>query len=197
MNRDEMLLIYDGNLNELGSELRSKIHRDGLLHQVVHCWIIGEEDNEKWIYFQQRAYEKKDFPGLYDISAAGHIGIGEDADTAVKRETHEEIGIIINPESLKYIGTIQEKMQIDNFNNNEICEVYLYLMENQKFNLGPEVEKMIKVTLGEFEKLTLNNSKEMEALSIESKYKFMINKDEFCAHEKEYLKYVIKCIENL
>ena len=197
MNRDEMLLIYDGNLNEIGSELRSKIHREGLLHKVVHCWILGEEDNEKWIYFQQRSYDKKDFPGLYDISAAGHLSIGEDADTAVKRETQEEIGIIIEPENLKFIGTFKEKMHLDNFYNNEICEVYFYFIENPKFNLGPEVEKMVKVTLGEFKKLILNDSKKIEALSIDGKYKFAINKDEFCAHEKEYLKYVIKSIENL
>ena len=197
MNRDEILLIYDQNLNELGSELRSKIHREGLLHQVVHCWIISELEGEKWIYFQQRSYKKKDFPGLYDISAAGHLSIGEDPDAAVKRETHEEIGITMEKENLKFIGTIKETMHLDNFYNNEICEVYFYFTENTKFILGPEVEKMIKVTLGEFKKLILNNSKQIEALSIDGECKFTINKDEFCAHEKEYLKFVIKSLENL
>ena len=197
MNRDEMLSIYDDKLNELGVKLRSEIHSKGLIHQVVHCWVVSNMDNQKWIYFQQRSYDKKDFPGLYDISAAGHLSIGEDADTAVKRETQEEIGIIIEPENLKFIGTFKEKMHLDNFYNNEICEVYFYFIENPKFNLGPEVEKMVKVTLGEFKKLILNDSKKIEALSIDGKYKFAINKDEFCAHEKEYLKYLIKSIENL
>jgi len=194
MNRDEMLLIYDENLNVLGSELRSKIHKEGLLHQVVHCWIISELEGEKWIYFQQRSYEKKDFPGLYDISAAGHLNIGEDPKAAVKRETHEEIGITMEEENLKFIGTIKETMYLDNFYNNEICEVYFYITENPKFILGPEVEK---IPLDDFKNLILNDSKKIEALSLDSKYKFTIDKDEFCSHEKEYLKYVIKSIESL
>lgn len=197
MNRDEILLIYDENLNELGTELRSKIHSEGLLHQVVHCWIINDLDDERWIYFQQRSYEKKDFPGLYDISAAGHLNVGEDPDTGVKRETLEEIGIVMEEENLKFVGTIKEKMHLDNFYNNEICKVYFYSIKSPKFNLGPEVERMVKITLGELKRLVLNNSKNIEAFSIDSEYKFTINKDEFCAHEKEYLKYVIKCIEDL
>lgn len=197
MNRDEMLSIYDENLNELGSELRSKIHLEGLLHQVVHCWIISESESEKWIYFQQRSYEKKDFPGLYDISAAGHLNIGEEPYTAVMRETNEEIGIVLEQEKLKFIGTVQEKMNLDNFYNNEICEVYFYFIENPKFNIGPEVEKMVKISLGELKKLILNDSKKIEAFSIDNECKFTINKEEFCTHEKEYLKYVIKSIENL
>lgn len=197
MNRDEMLLIYDENLNELGSEMRSKIHTEGLLHQVVHCWIIDEQFGEKWIYFQQRSYKKKDFPGLYDISAAGHLNVGEDPYFAVKREIYEEIGINMEEENLKFIGTIKEIMHINNFYNNEICEVYFYFTENPKFILGPEVEKMVKINLGEFKNLILNDSKKIEALSLDSKYKFTINKDEFCSHEKEYLKYVIKSLENL
>lgn len=197
MNRDEMLLIYDENLNVLGSELRSKIHKEGLLHKVVHCWIISELEGETWICFQQRSYEKKDFPGLYDISAAGHLSIGEDSDAAVKRETYEETGMIMEEENLKFIGTIKETMYIEKFYNNEICEVYFYFTENLNFILGPEVEKMVRITLGEFKNMILNDSKIIEALAIDSKYKFTINKDEFCSHEKEYLKFVIKSLENL
>lgn len=197
MNKDEMLSIYDDKLNELGVELRSEIHSKGLLHQVVHCWIVSNIDNQKWVYFQQRSYDKKDFSGLYDISAAGHLSNGEDADTAVKRETHEEIGIIIEPENLKFVGTFREDMQLDDFYNNEICEVYFYLVENPNFNLGPEVEKMVRISLGEFKKLILNDSTKIEAFTMDNNLELSINKEEFCTHEKQYLKYVIEYIEKL
>lgn len=197
MNRDEMLSIYDDKLNELGVKLRSEIHSKGLLHQVVHCWVVSKEDNQKWIYLQQRSYDKKDFPGLYDISAAGHLSIGEDADAAVKRETYEEIGMVINSENLKFIGTFNEKMQLDNFYNNEMCQVYFYLAENPKFRLGPEVEKMVRISLKEFKKLILNDSRKIEAFTMDGKLKFSINKEEFCTHEKQYLKHVIEYIEKL
>ena len=197
MNRDEMLLIYDDKLNELGVELRSEIHSKGLLHQVVHCWIISKIEKEIWIYFQQRSYDKKDFPGLYDISAAGHINIGEDPDIAVKRETYEEIGMEIDSEKLKFIGSIREKMHLENFYNNEICKVYLYCIENPKFNLGLEVENMVKMTFGEFKKWILDGAEDIEICSIDNESKFRIKSEEFCAHEKEYLEDVIDFIETL
>ena len=197
MNKDEILSVYDDQLNELGIELRSEIHSKGFLHKVVHCWIIEEIDNEKWIYFQQRSYEKKDFPGLYDISAAGHVDIGEEAEVAVKRETEEEIGIIIAPKKLKFIGSIREKMYLDNFHNNEICEVYLYSIENPKFNLGHEVEKMVKISFSEFEKWILKGSKNIVAFSVDNIYKFILKPQEFCPHKEEYLELVVNFMGKL
>ena len=197
MNRDEMLAIYNDNLNELGVKLRSEIHSKGLLHKVVHCWIISKIGNEKWIYFQQRSFDKKDFPGLYDISAAGHINIGEEPDIAVKRETHEEIGIVIDSEKLKFIGSFREKMRLENFYNNEMSEVYLYCIENPIFSLGLEVEKMIRISFGEFKKWILDGSEDIEVFLVDNSSNFIIKPEEFCAHEKEYLEHVIEFIEKL
>jgi len=191
MSNEEMLSFYDNELNEIGIELRSEIHSKGLLHQVVHCWIIDEACPEKWIYFQQRSYEKKDFAGLYDLSAAGHVDIGEEAEVAVKRETQEEIGIIIDSKKLKFIGTIREEMSLNNFYNNEICQVYLYTTEDPEFHLGNEVEKMIKISFNEFKKWILDSSENIVAFSMDSKSKFMIKSQEFCAHKKEYLESVV------
>lgn len=191
MNKDEMLSVYDDQLNELGIALRSEIHLKGFLHKVVHCWIIEEKDNEKWIYFQQRSYKKKDFPGLYDISAAGHVDIGEEAEAAVSRETEEEIGIAIAPEKLKFIGSIREKMYLDNFHNNEICDVYLYSIENPKFKLGHEVEKIVKISLSEFKKWILEGSENIVTFSVDGISKFILKPQEFCPHKEEYLELVV------
>lgn len=192
-----MLSFYDDELNKIGIAMRSEIHSKGFLHQVVHCWIIDEVDNEKWIYFQQRSYKKKDFPGLYDISAAGHVDTGEEAGVAVIRETEEEIGIIIDSQKLKFIGSIREKMYLDNFYNNEICEIYLYAIENPKFHIGHEVEKMVKISFDEFKKNIFDSSKNVVAFSVDSKSKFIIKSKEFCPHEKDYLELVVDFIEKL
>ena len=197
MNKDEMLSFYDDELNELGITLRSEIHSKGFLHKVVHCWIIAEECNEKWIYFQQRSYYKKDFPGLYDIAAAGHVDVGEDPCVAVKRETKEEIGIEIDSKKLIFIGSIREKMYLDNFENNEICEVYLYPIENPKFELGHEVEKMVKISFDEFKKWILEGSEKIVAFSMDSKIKFILKPQEFCSHKKEYLELVVDFMSKL
>ena len=196
MNKDEMLSFYDDELNKIGIAMRSEIHSKGFLHKVVHCWIIDEACDEKWIYFQQRSYDKKDFPGLYDISAAGHVDIGEDSEVAVIRETQEEIGIVIDSQRLRFIGRIREKMYLDNFDNNEVCEVYLYPIENPKFDLGYEVEKMVKISFYEFKKWILEGSENIVAFSMDNKSKFILKPQEFCAHKKEYLELVVDFIEN-
>lgn len=197
MNNEEMLSFYDDNLNEIGIDTRSEIHSKGLLHQVVHCWMIDDTCDEKWIYFQQRSYKKKDFPGLYDISAAGHIDIGEKVEEAVKREIEEEIGIAIELQKLKFVGSIKEELKIANFFNNEICHVYLYSIKNPKFDFGYEVEKIVKIQLSEFKKYVLNGSEEIVAFSIDNKSKFIITSQDFCAHKKEYLETLVDFIEKL
>lgn len=197
MDNEEMLSFYDDNLNEIGMATRSEVHFKGLLHQVVHCWIIDNLSDEKWIYFQQRSYKKKDFPGLYDISAAGHIDIGEKVEEAIKREVEEEIGIVIDPQKLEFVGSIREKLRLGNFFNNEICQVYLYPIKNPKFDCGYEVEKMVKIQLSEFKKYVLNGSKEIAVFSIDNKSKFIIRPQDFCAHKKEYLEILVDFIEKL
>jgi len=197
MSNEEMLSFYDNELNEIGIALRSDIHSKGLLHKVVHCWIIDESCPEKWIYFQQRSYNKSDFPGLYDISAAGHVDIGEEAEVAVKRETQEETGIVIDSKNLKFIGSIKEKMHLDNFYNNEICHVYLYPIEDLEFHIGHEVEKIVKISFNEYKKWILAGSERIVAFSIDNKSKLTIKPQEFCAHKKEYLELVVDFIGKL
>nr|WP_241394467.1 NUDIX domain-containing protein [Clostridium beijerinckii] len=186
--------FYDEELNEIGVASRSEIHANGLLHKVVHCWIVDESSNEKWIYFQQRSYKKKDFPGLYDISAAGHVEIGEKIENALKREVKEEIGIEINFKKLRFVGSIREKFNLSSFLNNEICEVYLYNVEDPKFNIGFEVEKMVKLSFSEFKKLVLGGYDHIIAFSTDGKSKFNIRAHEFCVHEEEYLRSIIDFI---
>ncbi|NOW02852.1 NUDIX domain-containing protein [Clostridium beijerinckii] len=161
---------------------------------MVHCWIVDESSNEKWIYFQQRSYKKKDFPGLYDISAAGHVDIGEGIENALKREVKEEIGIEINFKKLRFVGSIREKLNLSSFLNNEICEVYLYNVEDPKFNIGFEVEKMVKLAFSEFKKLVLGGYDHIIAFSTDGKSKFNIRAHEFCVHEEEYLRSIIDFI---
>ncbi|OCB01083.1 NUDIX hydrolase [Clostridium beijerinckii] len=197
MKDEEKLSFYDEELNELGIALRSDIHSKGLLHKVVHFWMVEVTSNEKWVYFQQRSYKKKDFPGLYDISAAGDIDSGEDMETAVRREVQEEIGIQIDSDRLKFIGSIREKLQVKNFVNNELCQLYLYFAESPKFKIGEEVENMVKISLDEMRKLTLDSANDIEAISVDGKTKIVLKSEDFCFHDKEYIQLIIDSIEKL
>jgi len=81
----EYLDIYDEYMNKIGTEARDTVHKNGLWHKTVHCWMYDDMGN---IYFQIRMDSKK----LY-TTASGHVLAGETVRDAFRREIHEEIGL--------------------------------------------------------------------------------------------------------
>ena len=74
---DELFDIYDEDMNHIGIKPRNEVHRDGDWHQVFHCWVIGiDPDGLTFMVLQKRAPNKKIFPNMLDISAAGHLSAG-------------------------------------------------------------------------------------------------------------------------
>ncbi len=51
------------------------MHADGDYHGAVHVWIYVESTGE--LLLQKRADRKDSWPGLWDISSAGHISAGD------------------------------------------------------------------------------------------------------------------------
>ncbi|MFT8350870.1 MAG: NUDIX domain-containing protein [Clostridium saccharoperbutylacetonicum] len=183
----ELLTVYNEQLEVVGKLSRDEIHKKGLKHKVVHCWIIERGEIDSYLYFQQRSFNKSDFPGMYDIACAGHIDAGEEAEIAMIRELDEEIGLNINKNDLKYIGRKFESFQKGEFFDNEICEMYLLEVKNNtKFILGDEVEDMVRVSLIEYEKWINKELKELEVSSIEGNKKVVLKDDNICPHIREY-----------
>ena len=88
---DELIDVYDSEMNLLGTAMKSQAHREGLWHKAFHCWII--DDDKVWL--QLRGKDKNLYPNLLDISAARHLGTGETAKQAGIREIEEELGLIV------------------------------------------------------------------------------------------------------
>ena len=100
---DELIDILTPDGKPTGkTALKSEAHKNGWFHATVHIWLYT---SDKKILLQQRAFTKKVFPGLWDISVAGHIAAGEGILTAAKREVFEELGLPITEEELFKIGT--------------------------------------------------------------------------------------------
>lgn len=100
---DELIDILTAEGKVTGkTALKSEAHKNGWFHATVHIWIYTK--NEK-ILLQKRALTKKVFPGLWDISVAGHIGAGESVLDAAIREVQEEINLLLTKKELLKIGT--------------------------------------------------------------------------------------------
>jgi 8-oxo-dGTP diphosphatase len=77
---------------------------DGTPCGASHVWMWRySEDGKIEILLQERSPNHKSYPGYFDISAAGHIDLGETPLGAAIREAKEEIGVDISEEDLELI----------------------------------------------------------------------------------------------
>jgi len=83
---------------------------------VVFLYRHGADGLE--LLWQRRSELVDRYPGAFDISAGGHINLGESLTEAAVREAHEEIGAEILPEDLRLV-TMRP------FNKNRLAWVYV------------------------------------------------------------------------
>lgn len=88
-NPDELFDVVDEQDRVTGQQARREVHRLRLRHRAVHLLVVNRAGQ---VFLQQRSMAKDLFPGVWDSSAAGHVGAGEDYDGTAVRELAEEIG---------------------------------------------------------------------------------------------------------
>lgn len=127
----ELWQLYDNQGRPISGKGANKndVYSKALLHAASHVWIWRQNDHGIEILLQKRAADKRTWPNRYDISAAGHIDLGEDELQAVIREAGEEIGHTPNIAKLEFIGTHRcfVVAQDKTWTENEIR--FLYLLE--------------------------------------------------------------------
>jgi isopentenyl-diphosphate delta-isomerase len=118
-------------------EERGVVHAQGLWHRTVHVWIhrYGEA-----LLFQKRGILKDSHPGLWDVSAAGHIDVGERPEQTARREVKEELGLTVRIDDLHFIDNTSRTLisRKGAFIDNEITYVYLYEFSGEASDLSPD-----------------------------------------------------------
>lgn len=90
-NGEEMLPIVDEAGNIIDAATRAVCHGGSkLLHPVVHLHVF---DDQGRLYLQKRPDWKDIQPGKWDTAVGGHVDLGENVATALRREAREELGI--------------------------------------------------------------------------------------------------------
>ena len=87
---------------------RSQAHREGLWHRSSHLWIVGRHE----VLLQKRHPAKETDPGRWDIAVAGHLSAGQTPLEAIVREAKEELGLVLDPDSLVFLEA-RPKQYID------------------------------------------------------------------------------------
>jgi len=151
---EERLAVFDENGNKTGKkETKETVHKKGLWHHVVHVWIFNSKGE---ILFQKRSMKVSRWPGLWDISAAGHIVTGEMPEEGVVREIREELGLEVKLSDLKKIEIRKHSRHVPEkeYFNNEFDHIYIYKLDDIskiKFKDG-EVDDVKFVTMEQLEK---------------------------------------------
>ncbi len=197
----EKIRVYDDHGIAQGVATRQAVHEKGYWHETFHCWIVSHEDQKNMIYLQLRSRDKKDFPGLFDITAAGHLL----ADEAVRdgiREVQEELGLKVDFEELISLGMIKDQILLPNFIDNERCHCFLYrkkVNSDATFELQTEeVSGMAKIDFEELADLFTGKKKKVDVEEFiissgeSSIFKRAIGLKDLVPHSQSYLENVIE-----
>jgi isopentenyl-diphosphate Delta-isomerase len=123
---------------------KDAIHRDGDWHRAAHVWIVAPDGR---ILLQRRSLRKENNPGLWDVSAAGHLSSGESSSDAAVRETLEELGLRIAAEELQFVTTLRESAVLNNhtYFDNEFHDIFVVRREVDLTSLRLDPDEVAEV----------------------------------------------------
>ena len=145
MHHDEMWQVYALNgepISGLGWDSArdnpEKSNADEIVGVAV-VFLYRVRDGVLEFLWQRRSEKVDRYPGYYDISAGGHINLGESLVEAAVREADEEIGAKISADDLQFVTMIP-------FNKNRFAWVYAvdYTGREETFAFNDEEVSEVK-----------------------------------------------------
>lgn len=193
---DELVDIYDSDMNHLGTATKTQAHKEGLWHKAFHCWIVKPSKDGKHIAWLQLRNKNKDlFPNLLDISAAGHLAAGETAKQGIKR-VEKELGLNIQPEKLTKLFTYVAIDDIGDIMNREFSPTYLFDTSTDIKDLNmqaDEVDGVYEANIDDLIDLVLGAKKNIKIQGLyrndDNSYKKdtrQVSMSDIAPHEKKY-----------
>lgn len=169
MAQDEYFDIFDEHMNRLGTATRREAHARGLWHRTFHCWILRKGSRGWEILLQLRHRDKDTFPGLLDVSCAGHLLAGEQVENGL-RELEEELGITVSYPELLFAGVSADEYSFPNgLIDREFSHIHLYAcalpLEEYKLQ-AEEVSGLLAVPVGEWEALVRGKAEAASARGV-------------------------------
>jgi isopentenyldiphosphate isomerase len=140
---DEQVDILDESGEPTGRVAwKSEAHRTGLWHRAFHCWVCTPSG--EYLLVQRRASGKDFWPDRLDVSAAGHLRVGERPPDGL-RELEEELGLSAGPEDLIPLGTRRMVFEGNGRFERELQEVYLLPDATHPADLRLQAEEVASI----------------------------------------------------
>jgi isopentenyl-diphosphate delta-isomerase len=117
---DELVVLVDKNDNQVGVELKSRVHhKQTPLHRGFSVFLFDEKGR---VLVQQRAKKKKTWGGVWANSCCGHPGPGESYEQAVRRRVKKELGVEVK--DLRKVSDYRYRFEREGVVENEICPIF-------------------------------------------------------------------------
>jgi isopentenyl-diphosphate Delta-isomerase len=116
---DEPLILVDESNRATGSDGKTAVHRQGLLHRAFSIFLV---DARGRLVLQQRSRQKYHSGGLWANSCCGHPRPGERTITAARRRLGEELGVAA-PLLFGFFARYQAALD-NGMHENELVYVY-------------------------------------------------------------------------
>jgi isopentenyldiphosphate isomerase len=199
----ELLAVFDEKHQKVGENTRAIVHQEGLWHETFHCWFVQKINGVPHLLFQLRSNLKKDFPGLFDITAAGHLLAHEKVSDGI-REVREELGVDLGMEDLKPIGIFKDSIVQKDFIDNEFAHTYVYMIGRANPSLDlqeEEVSAIYSAPIADVINLYKREVDQMILYCIHSNStihsSLIVKPEDFVPHSEEYTGKVLKSLNRI
>lgn len=110
--QDELFVVVNKKDKIIGYRTRYDCHHDRtLIHRAVGIVIFNDKGE---ILLQKRSKFKDLNPGMYTISASGHVSKGESYKESAQRELQEELGVNLSlKKGKKFLLEIEQETEMD------------------------------------------------------------------------------------
>ncbi|CAG7628060.1 Isopentenyl-diphosphate Delta-isomerase [Paenibacillus allorhizosphaerae] len=201
----ERFEIYDEEMKPIGTATRSETHARGYWHRTFQCWIWDGTSEQPALLFQERHMEKDTFPGLLDISSAGHLTVGEGVEDGV-RELEEELGLKVSLDQLIPCGIYKyEKFLSNGLIDREFCHVFVLesRLSLYDYKLQPdEVTGLFWMPLEEVHRMAEGQPLTWRLSGVSLHADGMLHSSEktvgasdFVPHKRDYYELILRAIE--
>ncbi len=168
--KEETFDVVDENNRIIGKELRSVVHKKGLMHRTCHIMIFNSKGE---VVLQKRSADNMMCPLRWDLSAGEHLTHGEDYASGAARGIMEELSIkgvslekLRGPRSQEFIypnGLIDRELTVL-FRGRYDGKIRIDLVElaEARFFRIDDVKRMIRENPDQFTPWFLNEWEWME-----------------------------------
>lgn len=192
---DDILKIYDQDLNNIGRATREKVHTEGLLHQVAHLWMFQFTEKESYLLLQQRSMNRELYAGKYDLIQTTHCDPEESYEEAIVHSMDYYLGSKMSKQDIIHVGSTHQRIDAGNYHDNALVQVFAIFVSKALF-IMPATEEIIKVRYQDFRRFAHGEMDTINIYSLDDVFLKESTPDEWWIRKEEFFDVMEPYIDN-